>query len=136
MKKLKVIVNKANEGVSAHLPEVDGFVIACDSIAKLKRELPEGIRFHIEGLYEEEKQAWMDGEYSFEYVYSDIPAFVEAYSGLINQSSLARIAGINESLMRQYASGIKRPSRNTLNRIEAGVKQYAGEIQSVSFDYA
>jgi hypothetical protein len=30
MKTLKVIVCKANEGVSAHLPELDGYVIARD----------------------------------------------------------------------------------------------------------
>ncbi|MDR0734034.1 MAG: hypothetical protein LBF08_08290 [Dysgonamonadaceae bacterium] len=136
MKKLKVIVCKADKGVSAHLPELDGYVIARDTVKKLKNDLREGVRFHIEGLYEEEKQEWMNSDYDFEFVFKDIPSLVEAYNDFINQSSLARIAGINEGQMRQYASGVKHPTKRTLERIEAGVKQYACELQSVAFDYA
>ncbi|MDR2086829.1 MAG: type II toxin-antitoxin system HicB family antitoxin [Dysgonamonadaceae bacterium] len=136
MKKLKVVVCKANKGVSAHLPELDGYVIARDTVEKLKKDLKEGVQFHIEGLYEEEKQEWMNSDYIFEYKFKDIPTLVEAYNGFINQSSLARIVGINEGQMRQYASGVKHPTKKTLKRIEDGVKQYAGELQSVAFDYA
>ncbi|MDR1887137.1 MAG: type II toxin-antitoxin system HicB family antitoxin [Prevotellaceae bacterium] len=136
MRTLKVIVSKANSGVSAHLPEIPGYVIARDSVAKLKKDLREGLQFHIEGLYDEERQPWMDNEYDLEYVYHDIPSLVEAYNGFINQSSLARISGINEGLMRQYVSGVKTPTKKTLERIEAGLKEYADELHSVSFDYA
>jgi predicted RNase H-like HicB family nuclease len=136
MKKLNVVICKANEGVSAHLPELDGYVIARDTVSKLKKDLREGVQFHIEGLYEEEKQPWMDVEYEFEYVFKDIPSLVEAYNEFINQSSLARMAGINAGQMRQYVSGIKHPTPKTLERIEQGVRKYARELQSVAFDYA
>ena len=133
MKTLKVIVSKAGKSVSAYLPEVAGFVIARDSVEKLKHDLPSGITFHIEGLYEEEKEPWMNGALSFEYFFQDIPTLIEGYSGLINQSSLARISGINESLMRQYVSGFKRPSRKVTERIEIGLKKYAEELSNISF---
>ena len=133
MKTLKVIVSKAGTGVSAHLPEIDGYVIARDSVEKLKRDLSAGIVFHIEGLYEEEREAWMNESFDFEYVFQDIPTMIEGYSGLINQSSLARISGINESLMRQYVAGIKRPSRKVTERIESGLKKYANELRNISF---
>ena len=51
MKKLKIIICKANNGISAHLPELDGYVIARETVEKLKKDLREGIQFHIEGLY-------------------------------------------------------------------------------------
>ena len=133
MKTLKVIVSKADKGVSGHLPEVDGFVIARDSVEKLKRDLPTGILFHIEGLYEEERVKWMNESYDFEYVFQDITTLLEGYSGLINQNSLARISGINESLMRQYVAGIKKPSRKVTERIESGLKKYAEELRNISF---
>jgi len=133
MKTLKVIVNKAGNSVSAHLPEVEGFVIARESVEKLKRDMHAGIIFHIEGLYEEEREAWMSEPFNFEYVFHDIPTLIEAYNGLINQSSLARISGINESLMRQYVAGIKRPSRKVTERIESGLKKYADELRNISF---
>ena len=133
MKILKVIVNKAGKSVSAHLPEIEGFVIARESIEKLKHDLLAGITFHIEGLYDEEREVWMSEPFNFEYVFQDIPTLLEGYSGLINQSSLARISGINESLMRQYVSGLKRPSRKVTERIESGLKKYADEIRNISF---
>jgi len=79
MKNLKVIVCKANKGVSAHLPELNGYVIARDTIEKLKKDLREGILFHIEGLYEEEKQEWMTDDYNFEFVFKDIPSVAFDY---------------------------------------------------------
>lgn len=133
MKTLKVIVSKAGKGISAHLPEVEGYVIACSSVEKLKRDLLSGLLFHIEGLYEEEREEWMKGPVNFEFVFQDIPSLIEGYSGLLNQSSLARISGINESLMRQYVAGIKKPSHSVTVRIETGLKKYAEELRNISF---
>jgi len=133
MKTLKVIVCKAGKGVSAHFPEIDGYVIARETVEKLKRDLADGLSFHIEGLYEDERELWMNEPFDFEFVFQDIPALIDGYSGLINQSSLARISGINESLMRQYVTGIKRPSRKVTQRIETGLKRYADELRSITF---
>lgn len=133
MKTLKVIVCKAGKGVSAHLPELSGYVIARDSVEKLKHDLSSGLGFHIQGLYEEERKAWMNEPFTFEFVFQDITTMIEGYNGLINQSSLARISGINESLMRQYVAGIKRPGRKVTKRIESGLKKYADELRSISF---
>ena len=133
MKTLKVIVCKAGKGVSAHLPEIDGYVIARETVEKLKRDLADGLSFHIAGLYENEREQWMSQPFNFEFVFQDIPALIDGYSGLINQTSLARISGINESLMRQYVTGIKRPSRKVTQRIETGLKRYADELRSISF---
>jgi len=131
---LKVIVCKAGNGVSAHIEEVDGFIIARDTVDHLKKDLPGGLNFHIDGLYEEEREPWMSDKYTFEYIFQDLPSFVEAYSDSLNQSCLAKISGINAGKMRQYASGIRRPTKRTLQRIELGLKRYADELQSVSFD--
>lgn len=133
MKTLKVMVYKAGKGISAHLPEVDGFVIAGESMEKLRKELTAGLQFHLEGLYPEEHKAWMNEPYEFEYVFHDIPSLVEGYSGIINQSSLARISGINESQMRQYALGLKKPGKKITARIEEGLKRYAEELRSITF---
>ena len=76
---------------------------------------------------------WMNEPYNFEYVFQDIPTLLEGYNGLINQTSLARISGINESLMRQYVAGSKKPGRKVTERIENGLKKYAEELRNISF---
>lgn len=50
METLKVLINKEGSGVSASLPDLDGFVIASSSVLSLKKELLESLKFHIEGL--------------------------------------------------------------------------------------
>jgi len=74
----------------------------------------------------------MSEPFDFEYVFQDIQTLIEGYKGLINQSSLARVSGINESLMRQYVAGIKRPSHKVTVRIETGLKKYAEELRNIS----
>ena len=118
---------------SLHIEGVDGFIIVRHTIHQLKKDLPDGLNFHLEGLYKEEREPWMESDCNFEYVYQDIPSFIEAYNGFMNQSSLARIVGINTGQMRQYATGLKRPTKRTLQRIESGLKRYAGDLQTVSF---
>lgn len=133
MKKLQVIISKAGKGISAHLPEVPGYVISRPNFDKLKKDIRSGLKFHIDGLYPEEREAWMDEEFMFEYSFDDIPSLIESYSGVLNQTVLARIAGINESLMRQYVLGIKNPGSKAKQRILDGIKEYAAELQSVNF---
>lgn len=133
MKVLDVIVCKNEKSVSAHLRDVDGFVISRPSFDKLKRDLRSGLEFHFEGLYEEERQDWMSEEYSFNFIFEDIPALIDSFNGTLNQSLLARIAGINESLMRQYVAGIKKPGRKVKERIENGLKEFAVELSNIRF---
>jgi len=61
-------------------------------------------------------------------------ALVSGYSETINQNSLARIYGMNESQMRQYASDLKKPSRKVLKRIEEGLHRYADDIRKIHFE--
>jgi hypothetical protein len=133
MEVLKVEINKAGNGVSANIPALNGFVIASSSVAALKKELRESVQFHIEGLYPEERTPWMDGDYDFEFVFCDIPSLVSGYGDTINQSSLARISGINESQMRQYVSGIRSASPGILKRVEEGIHRYADDLKKVHF---
>lgn len=53
---------------------------------------------------------------AFEYEY-DLSVFFESFD-MLKISSVAGKAGINASLMRQYASGIKNPSRQQVAKIE------------------
>ena len=58
---------------------------------------------------------------------------VEGYNGMINQSSLALISGINESQMQQYVLGLKKPGKKITALIEEGLKRYGNELKSIKF---
>ncbi len=61
----------------------------------------------------------------------DLEAFFEEHDYL-SISSVAKRAGINASLMRQYATGIKHPSSDQAKRIEDTIHSLAKELKSVS----
>jgi hypothetical protein len=47
-------------------------------------------------------------------------------------SVIAKRAGINPGLMRQYSSGIKHPSKERAKQIEGAIHKLADELRAVS----
>jgi hypothetical protein len=65
----------------------------------------------------------------FEYAY-DLTVFFETFN-FLNQSKIAALSGINPGLLRQYASGVKHPSREQANKIQSAIRELAGKLRSV-----
>ena len=69
-----------------------------------------------------------DLTYAVEY---DLTTFFDVFSAIkINATTDA--SGINQSLMRQYATGKKRPSERQAKRIEVAVRELGERLQRVS----
>ena len=69
-------------------------------------------------------------EYQVTFRY-DIPSFFEDF-GFINASRFAQYAGINESKMRQYKSGVAFPGEKTTKKILDAIHRIGAELSSVS----
>ena len=65
----------------------------------------------------------------FEYAY-DLTVFFEEFN-FLNQSKIAELSGINASLLRQYASGVKNPSDAQAKKIQAAVRALAMRLKNV-----
>ena len=50
----------------------------------------------------------------------------------LKPNDLARICGINDSQMRQYALGIETPRPKTIEKINKGIKGFTDELTSFS----
>lgn len=61
----------------------------------------------------------------------DLTAFFEHFD-FLKQSKIAELAGVNQALLRQYASGVKYPSADQARKIEKAVHDLAKELQSIS----
>ncbi|WP_077195822.1 pilus assembly protein HicB [Prevotella ihumii] len=68
---------------------------------------------------------------SFEYKY-DLRSFFNYFS-FLNVSDIAKRAGINPSLMRQYTSGVKTASEKTYERLSSCIEQIKAELHAASF---
>lgn len=69
-----------------------------------------------------------DYQIAFRY---DLPSFFGDFD-FINASRFAKYAGINESKMRQYKSGVAYPGEKTTKKIVNAIHRIGAELSSVS----
>jgi hypothetical protein len=63
--------------------------------------------------------------------YKSLKELVNALSPYLNQSSLARICDINEGQMRQYISGVRKPSPSTTHQINPPLQRFGDQIKNM-----
>ena len=91
----------------------------------------EALELHIEALKTEKRSipANFEGKYRFDYR-MDIRDFFSLFAP-IKQTAVALKAGINPSLLRQYARGIKHPSLEQAKKIELAIHQLGRELLKI-----
>jgi hypothetical protein len=137
---LNVHVEKIDNSVSACIEEVNGFLIAVSSVKELHQKITAALQFHADGFINPDPNTikwlsadnhtdeWLsDQNWEFNYHY-DIRSFLDLYQEIFNQNNFARVAGINNSLMRQYVSGIKDPSKKQISRIQNNLRTFAANL--------
>jgi len=65
----------------------------------------------------------------------DLQAFFEKFD-FLKISKIAELSGINSSLMRQYATGIKNPATKQVKKIEEAVRQLGQQLSEVMLSVA
>lgn len=88
----------------------------------------------LASVHESSDDAKLNGEcipdYQIEFRY-DLPSFFANFD-FINASRFAKYAGINESKMRQYKSGVAYPGEKTAMKIVDAIHRIGAELSSVS----
>ena len=133
-KTVKVYVEKAEDGTYwGTTQNIPGLVSAYgNSLEELKNELKKAFDDYLE-IAEEAGEEWVNDVKNmkgFKYVL-DIPSFFKLLPQL-KISSIAKKAHINESLMRQYATGKANASEQRAKQIEKAVHELGEELLSVS----
>ena len=71
--------------------------------------------------------------YDVEFLYQyDLQSFFDYFS-FLNVTEIAKRAGINPSLMRQYTRGIKNAGEKTYNRLAECITNITKELSAASF---
>lgn len=132
--KVEVIIEKSGddlwgriEGKGDFLPTTVGS--STEEVLAHLRELIEDYLAH-EGKEDKYWKKAIGQELEFEVSY-DIQAFFAAHDE-VKISVIAKRAGINPALMRQYSAGVKHPSKERVKQIEVAIHQLADELQAVS----
>jgi len=132
MKKILVTVAQASDGTYWCHTEQDVFGGGLNGAGSTVKEAKEDLAVCLEEAkadYEENGGTPYDVEFHYQY---DLQSFFEYFS-FLNVSEIAKLAGINPSLMRQYTRGIKNAGEKTYTRLTECIGNITKELSAASF---
>ena len=136
MEKIKVDVQWCDKNFGAKLSDnVPGSVVlTAKSYEELLREVPETLRFHVEGMVQDgdDVPQWLrDGDYEFVYNLLDVATLLRASEPYVSLAALSRASGINQHLLSHYANGMKQPRPQQRQRVVDGIHKIGRELLAV-----
>jgi hypothetical protein len=116
------------------MPNVPGVVSVGDTFNELRKNVEDAITIYLEASNEfgDKIPDILSEEYQLAFRF-DIQTFMEWLSKVMSQKGLSDIAGMNESLISQYANGFKNPGPKQLKRMETALHRFADDLQAISF---
>jgi predicted RNase H-like HicB family nuclease len=128
-----VTLERTDTGYSAFIPEFDFCGTVGDSIEEIRQNLVEAISLFLEDIPSKYQESGFDDVDSWDFDFRmDVSDFFRLHNP-IKQSLIAKRAGINPSLIRQYARGIKHPGIKQARKIETAIHQLGRELLQVRF---
>ena len=134
----KIIVNVAwcdkNFGASLGDNVPGAVALTAKTFEELQREVPETLRFHIQGMVEDgdDVPQWLAiGDYEFEYNFADIATLLHVYSTDLSLAAISRASGINQTQLSHYANGLKTPRPAQRQRIIDGIHSIGRRLMAV-----
>jgi hypothetical protein len=82
-------------------------------------------------IYAEENKKFVEAYFSYVY---DVASFLAYYGGKLSLAGLEKITGINQGQLSHYVTGRRKPSKNTVLKIEAKLKEFAQDLNQVQFN--
>jgi predicted RNase H-like HicB family nuclease len=129
-----VRIGKTENNYAAIVEGLDGFVCTAETLPELKKEVQEGIDFHIEGLIEDGDPVPEIFQAGYQLVFKwSIESLLYYYKGVLTLSSLERITGINQTQLGHYAAGRSIPRKKQVKKIEQSLHHLGDELSSISF---
>lgn len=132
VRKVKVTVAQAEDGSYWCHTESDVYGSGLNGAGATVKEAKSDL---MKCLGEAREEYELEGRvaYPVEFTYKyDLQSFFEYFS-FFNVSDIARRAGINPTLMRQYASGVKNAGEKTYERLSACMEQIKSDLSAACF---
>jgi hypothetical protein len=124
MKKIEITVEKTKTGFSAFARKYPVYTTG-RNFEMLKRNMTEALN-----LYFEESGTVITASHL--QIHLDLKEFFTFYK-VINAKALSERIGMNQSLLAQYANGIKKPSSIQTRKILTGVQELGKELAAIQF---
>ena len=132
MEKILVTVSQASDGSFWCHTESDVYDCGLNGAGATVKDAKDDLQVCLEEAREDfVEHGGKPYDVEFEYKY-DLQSFFEYFS-FLNVTEIAKRAGINPSLMRQYTRGIKNAGEKTYARLAVCMADITKDLQAASF---
>lgn len=128
MKKLTATLEWTKDGYGVWFDELPSVFSFGATVEEAKVEARKAIDLYFE---DEKQPAWYKNGFEIE-VKFEVAALINHYQYIFTKRALSKITGINESLLSQYAGGLKKPRKQQVERIEQGLHTLSKELGAIS----
>lgn len=130
MAKIYVTIEKGPDLFSAWADNVPGIYGEGESVKEVKDDILKAISLYKEHNKEENIPEELKGDYDIEWHF-DVQSFLQYYSGIFTKAALERITGINQKQLGHYASGLKKPRKAQVEKIETALHSFFDDMRMV-----
>jgi len=129
MKIIKIIIEKNNDGFWAYSENETGIYGGGETIQECKQDVLDGIET-LKELDGDNKFKYNDDEYKLVYKF-DTESLLNYYKGILSNPAIERLTGINQKLIHQYSTGLKKPREAQRKKIEKGLHELGRELLAI-----
>ncbi len=129
MKQIHVTIERSADLYSSFANDLSGIYGGGDSVQEAKSSIEDAIR-----LYKKYNPSQIPEELKGDYelvFHFDPQSFFDYYKGIFTNAALERLTGINQRLIYQYSSGLKKPGKVQLQKFQTALHSLAEELKVV-----
>jgi predicted RNase H-like HicB family nuclease len=127
MGKIKVTIEKGAElfGAWADVPGIYG---EGETVQETKESIMSAIELYKK--YNDVLPEQLQGDVEVEWTF-DVQSFLHYYNGIFSKSALEKITGVNQKLLGHYASGLKKPRKGQVEKIETSLHKFINDLSLI-----
>lgn len=133
MKKVIAIIEMASDGFYSVYMDADDVDYLVTATGKTSNDAIEDFKQGYEDVkatYLRDGKHFEEAEFDFKY---DMASFLSYYTRAFSLAGLSRITGINKGQLSHYATGRRKPSQSTVQKIQNSVQSFAKDLSQVRF---
>lgn len=127
-KKLIITIERGSDNYGAWAENVDGIYAAGDTVEEVKKDIDVAIELYKK--YNDHIPEIIKDNFEIEYHFDTI-SFLQYYANIFSKAALSRITGINQKQLGHYASGLKKPRKPQVEKIDKALHQLATDLSQI-----
>ena len=133
MRKVNAVIERASDGrysIYMDADDLDYMVTGTGDSAKEAIKVFNGGYDDIKRVYADEGREFEEVEFSFVY---DTASFLSCFQKSFTLAGLEHITGIAQGQLSHYANGRRKPSRQTVEKMQDALHSFGEELAHISF---